>query len=129
MPYNKNGMPLPLLSVLLQRRTCRGNPRACWCVGMGDGVLDTFEYFRDNIYMTFQDDWIAFKFKDECNVRRLMWANDFPHSDATWPRSQELLAKHTAHLTEQEKNWVLHDNVAELYSITAVKERNEEPGK
>ena len=78
------------------------------------------EYFRDNVYMTFQDDWIAFKFKDECNVRRLMWANDFPHSDATWPRSQELLAEHTAHLTEQEKDWVLHDNVAELYSITAV---------
>ena len=78
------------------------------------------DYFRDNVYMTFQDDWIAFKFKDECNVRRLMWANDFPHSDATWPRSQELLAEHTAHLTEQEKDWVLHDNVAELYSITAV---------
>ena len=26
------------------------------------------EYFRDNVYMKFQDDWIAFKFKDECNV-------------------------------------------------------------
>ncbi len=78
------------------------------------------DYFRDNVYMTFQDDWIAFKFKDECNVRRLMWANDFPHSDATWPRSQELLAEHTTHLTKEEKDWVLHDNVAELYSITAV---------
>jgi hypothetical protein len=26
------------------------------------------------------------------NPQRLMWANDFPHSDSTWPRSQELLA-------------------------------------
>ena len=34
---------------------------------------------------------------------RLLWANDFPHSDSTWPRSQELLAKHAAHLTPAER--------------------------
>ena len=76
------------------------------------------EYFRENIYLTFQDDWVAFKMKDLCNVRRLMWANDFPHSDSTWPWSQEMLEKHTANLTEQEKNWILHDNVAELYNLS-----------
>ena len=75
------------------------------------------EYFRENVYMTFQDDWVAFKMKDMCNPRRLMWANDFPHSDSTWPWSQELLAKHTQGLTETEKNWLLHDNVAELYGV------------
>jgi len=76
------------------------------------------EYFRENIYLTFQDDWVAFKMKDMCNFRRLMWANDFPHSDSTWPWSQELLKKHTANLTEEEKNQILHDNVAELYNLT-----------
>ena len=75
------------------------------------------EYFRENVYMTFQDDWTAFRFRDACNVRRLMWANDFPHSDATWPWSQELLAEHTADMTEQERDWILHDNVAELYGL------------
>ena len=75
------------------------------------------EYFRENIYLTFQDDWVAFKMKDMCNFRRLMWANDFPHSDSTWPWSQELLKKHTANLSEEEKNQILHDNVAELYHL------------
>jgi predicted TIM-barrel fold metal-dependent hydrolase len=75
------------------------------------------EYFRENIYMTFQDDWVAFKMKDMCNPRRLMWANDFPHSDSTWPHSQELLTKHTVGLTNEEKGWLLHDNVAELYGL------------
>jgi predicted TIM-barrel fold metal-dependent hydrolase len=46
-----------------------------------------------------------------------MWANDFPHSDSTWPWSQDILAEHTKNLSEQEKNWILHDNVAELYNI------------
>jgi len=76
------------------------------------------EYFRENIYLTFQDDWVAFKMKDMCNFRRLMWANDFPHSDSTWPWSQELLKKHTADLNEEEKNQILHDNVAELYHLS-----------
>jgi predicted TIM-barrel fold metal-dependent hydrolase len=75
------------------------------------------EYFHEHVYTTFQDDWVAFKTKDLCNVRRLMWANDFPHSDSTWPHSQELLAKHAAHLTEEERDLMLHDNVAELYHL------------
>ena len=77
------------------------------------------EYFKENVYMTFQDDWVAFQMKKFCNPRRLMWANDFPHSDSTWPRSQELLAKHTTGLTKKEKDWILHDNVAELYGLEA----------
>ncbi len=75
------------------------------------------EYFREHIYVTFQDDWVAFKMKDLCNVRRLMWANDFPHSDSTWPNSQAMLKQHAAHLSEEEKNFILHDNVAELYNL------------
>ena len=78
------------------------------------------EYFKENVYLTFQDDWTAFEFRNACNVRRLMWANDFPHSDSTWPWSQEMLAEHTVDLTAQERDWILHDNVAELYGLTAV---------
>ena len=53
-----------------------------------------------------------------CNPRRLMWANDFPHSDSTWPHSQALLTEHTAHLSAEQRNWLLHDNVASLYQLT-----------
>jgi predicted TIM-barrel fold metal-dependent hydrolase len=74
-------------------------------------------YFREHIYTTFQDDWTAFQLKDLCNIRRLLWANDFPHSDSTWPNSQAVIAEQTAHMTEAEKNLVLHDNVAELYRL------------
>jgi len=46
-----------------------------------------------------------------------MWANDFPHSDSTWPWSQELLEQHTSSLSQEEKEAILHDNAAELYQI------------
>jgi predicted TIM-barrel fold metal-dependent hydrolase len=76
------------------------------------------DYFREHVYTTFQDDYIAFQMKDMCNVKRLMWANDFPHSDSTWPWSQEVLAEQTKNLTAQEKDDILHDNVAELYHMS-----------
>ena len=75
------------------------------------------EYFAEHIYTTFQDDWVAFKTKDLVNVRRLLWASDFPHSDSTWPNSQAVLDEQTKNLSEQERNWICHDNVAELYGL------------
>lgn len=75
------------------------------------------EYFREHVYTTFQDDYIAFQMKDLCNVQRLMWANDFPHSDSTWPWSQDVLAEQTKNLSPLEKDQILHDNVAELYHL------------
>ncbi len=75
------------------------------------------EYFREHIYTTFQDDWVAFKTVDLMNEDRLMWANDFPHSDSTWPWSQDLLAKHSADLTGEQQRKILCDNVADLYKI------------
>ena len=87
-----------------------------WLRGQDLGSTPS-ELFREHIYFTFQDDYTAFQFKDHVNIERMMWANDFPHSDSTWPWSQELLNKHLAHMTEDEKNLILHDNVATLYGL------------
>jgi uncharacterized protein len=75
------------------------------------------EYFRENVYVTFQDDWVAFQVLHLCNPHRLLWASDFPHSDSTWPRSQEILREQTASLTGEQRDWILHDNVAALYGL------------
>ncbi len=74
-------------------------------------------YIAENVYFTFQDDWVAFKNTKEMNAKRLVWANDFPHSDATWPRSQELLAEHTQCISDEERRWILRDNVKELFQL------------
>jgi len=75
------------------------------------------EYFAEHIYTTFQDDWTAFRVAEQMNWRRLMWANDFPHSDSTWPWSQEMLTEHTAHLTDEMTQAILSGNAADLYGI------------
>ena len=79
------------------------------------------EYFKENIYLTFQDDYVAGNMHElgekYCNMDRLMWASDFPHSDATWPDSQKVIAEMTANMSPAHKQALLHDNAADLYKI------------
>jgi predicted TIM-barrel fold metal-dependent hydrolase len=75
------------------------------------------DYFYENVYLTFQDDWSAFRSVDMLNHKRLMWASDFPHSDSTWPWSQDVIAEQTKHLTQDQKSSILRDNIRELYNL------------
>ncbi len=75
------------------------------------------EYIHDHVWLTFQDDWVAFKVANLMNCRRLVWANDFPHSDATWPWSQEMLEEHASDLTAEQRRWIMRDNIIECYGL------------
>jgi predicted TIM-barrel fold metal-dependent hydrolase len=75
------------------------------------------EQLAENVYFTFQDDLVALNSLDMLNPRRLLWANDFPHTDSTWPWSQQLLAEQTRHMDDQDRRSILRDNVVELFNL------------
>ncbi|MSP43935.1 MAG: amidohydrolase [Alphaproteobacteria bacterium] len=79
------------------------------------------EYLKTNVWMTFQDDWVAFQSvaAGMMDHSQLLWANDFPHTDSTWPRSQSLLAKHTGILTETQRQDIMRNNVARVFNLPA----------
>ena len=58
------------------------------------------------------------RYKDDLNIHRLLWANDYPHPDSTWPISRQLLREQMAHLSRAEQDLILHDNSALLYGLT-----------
>jgi predicted TIM-barrel fold metal-dependent hydrolase len=79
------------------------------------------EYLKSNVWTTFQDDWTAFQSVQAgmMDAKQLLWANDFPHTDSTWPLSQELLADHASGLTEQQRQMIMRDNVAGVFNLPA----------
>jgi predicted TIM-barrel fold metal-dependent hydrolase len=77
------------------------------------------EYIKTNVWMTFQDDKTAFNSIDQMPYTQLLWASDFPHTDSTWPRSQQLLAEHTVHLQEYQRQAIMRDNTARLFNLPA----------
>lgn len=75
------------------------------------------EYLTENVSFTFQDDATAYLNKDIVDSGSLIWANDYPHTDATWPWSQDIIKDQTAHLSEAQKNAIFHDNVKQLFNL------------
>ncbi len=75
------------------------------------------DLFKENIYLTFQDDPVAWKTADLMNPNRLLWANDFPHTDASWPYSQDIFRRNAQGLSEELVRKIIYENTAELYDI------------
>ena len=77
------------------------------------------EYFADHICVTFQDDWSAFRMAEAGLIapQNLLWANDFPHSDSTWPFSQGMLAEQTKDLSGESRRMILGGNTIDLYGL------------
>jgi predicted TIM-barrel fold metal-dependent hydrolase len=75
------------------------------------------DYVLSNCHFTFQDDATAYTDPTLVDSDCLMWASDFPHTDSTWPRSADILAEHTAHLTEAQRRRVTRDNTVEVFNL------------
>ena len=75
------------------------------------------EYFRRQGYATFQDDPVGLETRKWIGIDRLLWGDDYPHHEGTWPRSQEAIDRTMGDLTEPERRQVLGLNAAQLYGF------------
>jgi predicted TIM-barrel fold metal-dependent hydrolase len=75
------------------------------------------EVFKRQVWATYQSDLVGLHLVDFFGKGHMMWASDYPHHDSTWPFSQEIVDRETAHLTPEVKAAVLRDNAAALYGL------------
>lgn len=78
------------------------------------------DYFRRQGYASFQDDPIGLETRKWVGVENLLWGDDYPHHEGTWPRSQEVIDRTMADMTEEERQKVLGLNAAKLYGFEAL---------
>lgn len=75
------------------------------------------EYLRRQLWATFQDDPVAPLTAGYFGEDQFMWASDFPHTDSTWPHSQEVIAKDFANISETLKRKIVCDNAVKAYRM------------
>ena len=75
------------------------------------------EYWRQQVFSTWQDDVPAVRTRDLIGVETLMWASDYPHGDSTWPNSQAVIETNFAGIPEDEKELMLRGNMARVYGL------------
>jgi predicted TIM-barrel fold metal-dependent hydrolase len=74
-------------------------------------------YFKRNFWATFEDDRPGILTLPLLNEDHLMWSNDYPHTEGTWPNSVRQIEKDLGDLSEATRRKLICDNAAALYSL------------
>lgn len=75
------------------------------------------DVFRDQVYVTFQEDEVGLRLHDLIGESTMMWASDYPHSETTWPDSQAVVAREFKGLEDETRKRILVDNCVDLYGL------------
>ena len=81
------------------------------------GALRPSDFFRRNVFLSFQEDAIGIRLRDAIGVDNMMWGSDYPHSESTFPQSRKILAEILAGVPEDEQAKIAGGNTARLYGF------------
>jgi predicted TIM-barrel fold metal-dependent hydrolase len=79
--------------------------------------LKPSEYFRRQGWCTFCDDPMGIATREWIGTERLLFGNDYPHHEGSWPHSEEVVRRTMGDLTDTERRLILGENAARLYGI------------
>ncbi len=76
------------------------------------------EYFRRHCFATFQEDHVGLRLVEELDLtNNVMWANDYPHHEGSWPHSAAAIERTMAHLAETSRAQILGGNAARVFGL------------
>jgi len=89
--------------------------RRPWWHRFKDGLPSDF--FRRNVFLSFQEDSLGMRDRALIGVDQMMWGSDYPHTESTFPQSQKLLDRVFAGVPDEERRRITRDNAARLYGF------------
>jgi predicted TIM-barrel fold metal-dependent hydrolase len=77
------------------------------------------EYIRRQVHVTFMEDHAALQNRFITGIEPLLWGNDYPHHEGSWPMSRDAcrVMSKEAGLTDAEQRAIFGGTVAALYGI------------
>ena len=75
------------------------------------------DHFHSNVYLGIMQDGLAIQLREIIGVDNLLWGNDYPHVESTFPRSQQFLEEIFADCTEEEKVKIAGANAERVYRL------------
>ena len=79
--------------------------------------LKPSEYVKRQVYATFINDPVFVNLLDWYGADNIMWSSDYPHGQATFPHSQDYVAKHLSKVSAIDRQKIVHDTAAKLYGL------------
>ncbi len=75
-------------------------------------------YFRRNCFATFQEDHEGLSAIEQNElVENVMWANDYPHHEGSWPHSAATVERQMNHLSDETREKILGLNAKRVFNL------------
>ena len=81
-----------------------------------EGMLPS-DYWHRNFFVQFMEDAIGMRMRDLIGVDNMMWGNDFPHAESTWPRSMAFLDRLFEGVSATDRRKITADNAAAMFGF------------
>jgi predicted TIM-barrel fold metal-dependent hydrolase len=92
-----------------------------YAVGRGPRALPPGElpsdHLRRNVFLSFQEDRAAMLWRRVIGVRNLLWGNDYPHAESTFPRSIEILGRDLRGVAPDDASRIVGGNAARMFGF------------
>ena len=79
-----------------------------------DGLVPS-DFFRRNVFISFQEDDLGIQLRSIIGVQNLMWGSDYPHAESTFPKSRQIVERLLKGVPDKEKVMIAGANAARLY--------------
>jgi predicted TIM-barrel fold metal-dependent hydrolase len=76
------------------------------------------DFFRQNIFLSFQEDALGIELRSHIGVENLLWASDYPHAESTFPQSRAIVDRILRGVPEREQVQIAGANTARLYHFS-----------
>lgn len=76
------------------------------------------EYIKRQVYATFIADPVFVDSLHRYGPENIMWSSDYPHTAATFPRSQEIVTKRFGTLPEEQRRKIVYGTAARVYGLS-----------
>jgi len=75
-------------------------------------------YFKRNCFASFQEDHVGLDTAEQYGVvDNLMWANDYPHHEGSWPFSAQSIERQMGGLSEEARAKILGLNAQRVFDL------------
>ncbi len=75
------------------------------------------EYFRRNIWFTFEKDRAGILTAPMYGEDRFLWASDYPHGNTTWPDSKQIVEQQFEGISDEIRRKLTRQNAIDLYKL------------
>ena len=81
------------------------------------GDMIPSDFFKRNVFVSFQEDPAGIVLREYVGVETLMWGSDYPHAESTFPKSREILDSILEGVPKEEKALIAGENCAKLFRV------------